>query len=166
MYLPWGLGFSRDILVRDFGARNVIYTDGSEDIPESLAWRTDILNVDAYDFEYLREWRINGGTFDFTTFPKSDIIIVAPDYNSLNQLIAKFDMQFTPYVNYYTGDIEENWTEDFIREWKGVSVDKLGIDYLDDYAVSGSTISQIIGESMIEKLLSESPLNFGVSKSK
>lgn len=166
MYLPWGLGFSRDILVRDFGARNVIYTDGSEDIPENLAWRTDILNVDAYDFEYLREWRINGRTFDFTTFPKSDIIIVAPDYNSLNQLIAKFDMQFTPYVNYYTGDIEENWTEDFIREWKGVSVDKLGIDYLDDYAVSGSTISQIIGESMIEKLLSESPLNFGVSKSK
>ena len=36
MYLPWGLGFSRDILVRDFGARNVIYTDGNEDIPEHL----------------------------------------------------------------------------------------------------------------------------------
>lgn len=53
MYLPWGLGFSRDILVRDFGARNVIYTDGNEDIPEHLKWRTDILNVDSYDFEYV-----------------------------------------------------------------------------------------------------------------
>ena len=165
MYLPWGLGFSRDILVRDFGARNVIYTDGNENIPEHLVWRTDILNVDSYDFEYLREWRINGEIFDFTTFPKSEIIVVAPDYNSLNHLVVKFDMQFTPYVNYYDGNMEEDWTEEFTREWKGISVDKLGV-YLDDYAVSGTTVSQTVGEDMFEKLLSESPLNLGMPKNK
>jgi len=164
MYLPWGLGFSRDILVRDFGARNVIYTDGSENIPEYLKWRTDILHVDSYDFEYLREWRIKGKTFDFKTFPQKDIIVVAPDHNSLNHLVVKFDMQFTPYVNYYNGDIEEDWTEAFTREWKGVSVDKLGVDYLDDYAVSGATISQLIDEDMFEKLLLESPLSLGMQK--
>ena len=69
MYLPWGLGFSRDILVRDFGARNVIYTDGNEDIPEHLKWRTDILMWTLMIFEYLREWRIKGKTFNFSNFP-------------------------------------------------------------------------------------------------
>lgn len=166
MYLPWGLGFSRDILVRDFYARNVIYTDGSENIPEHLAWRTDTLNVDSYDYEYLREWRIKGKVFDFSAFPKSDIIVVAPDRNSLNQLVVEFDMQFTPHVDYYNGDIKEDWTEEFTRGWKGISVDKLCVDYLDDYAVSGATISQVIGEDMIEKMLFESPLNFGMTKDK
>ena len=71
MYQPWGIGFSRDVLVRDFGARNVIYTDGKENIPEHLNWRTDQLNVDSYDFEYLREWRIKGCNFDFSKAPGS-----------------------------------------------------------------------------------------------
>ncbi len=166
MYLPWGLGFSRDILVRDFGARNVIYTDGSENIPEYLAWRTDVLNVDSYDFEYLREWRIKSETFDFTTFPKNEMIVVAPDQNSLNYLVVKFDMKFTPYVNCYNGDIEGDWTEEFTRGWKGISVEKLGVDYLDDYAVSGATISQILGEDMFNKLLLEPPLNLEMPKNK
>lgn len=152
MYLPWGLGFSRDILVRDFGARNVIYTDGNENIPDRLAWRTDTLNVDSYDFEYLREWRIKGKMFDFSTFSKSDIIVVAPDYDSLNHLVVKFDMHWTPYVD-YNGDINEDWTEEFIRGWKGISVDMLKVNLQDDYAVFEATISQEIGEDMIKKLI-------------
>ena len=58
MYQPFGIGFSRDVLVRDFGARNVIYYDDNESklIPEDLKWRALRLNVDTYDFEYLREW--------------------------------------------------------------------------------------------------------------
>ena len=83
--------------------------------------RTDILNVDFYDFEYLREWRIKGNAFDFSKFPQGDIIVVAPDTNSLNHLVVKFDMKFTPYVNCYTGDIEEDWSEEFVREWKFTS---------------------------------------------
>lgn len=73
-----GLGFSRDILVRDFGARNVIYTDGNEDIPEHLKWRTDILNVDSYDFEYLREWRIKGKHLIFLIFLKERLLLLLP----------------------------------------------------------------------------------------
>ena len=148
-----------------FGARNVIYTDGNEDIPEHLKWRTDILNVDSYDFEYLREWRIKGKTFNFSNFPQGEIIVIAPDINSLNHLVVKFDMKFTPYVNYYTGDIEEDWSEEFVREWKGISVDKLGVDnLLDDFAVSGATISQEIGEDMVKKLISETPWNLLTKK--
>ena len=156
MYQPWGLGFSRDILVRDFGARNVIYTDGTEGIPEHLEWRTQKLDVDSYDFEYLREWRIKNGKFDFSGFPRGDMIVIAPDYNCLNDLVVRFDMEFTPFVNHYNGDIEEDWSEVWKREWKGISVDKLGSNnILDDFAVSGSTISQILEEDMLGKLLSD-----------
>jgi len=164
MYLPWGLGFSRDVLVRDYGARNVIYTDGSEVIPDDLKWRTDLLDVESYDFEYLREWRIKGNVFYFSEFPKNDIIVIAPDRDSLNQLVVKFDIKFTPYVDYFNGDIEEDWEESFTREWKGLSVNELGDDYLDDYAISGYSLSQIIDEDMSEKLFSQSPLSIGEKK--
>ena len=165
MYQPWGLGFSRDILVRDFGARNVIYTDGTEGIPEYLEWRTQKLDVDSYDFEYLREWRINKGKFDFSGFPRGDMIVIAPDYNCLNDLVVRFDMEFTPFVNHYNGDIEEDWSEVWKREWKGISVDKLGSNnILDDFAVSGSTISQILEEDMLDKLLLDSPWNVLTNK--
>lgn len=158
LYQPWGLGFSRDILVRDFGARNVIYTDGTEGIPGNLDWRTQKLKIDSYDYEYLREWRIKGETFDFSKFPKSDIIVIAPNRDALNHMVVRFDMEFTPFVNHYTGDIEEDWSEVWKREWKGISVDKLDSNnILDDFAVSGSTISQILEEDMLDKLLSDSP---------
>lgn len=39
-----------------------------------------------------------------------------------------------------------------------VAVNDLG-DYLDDYAVSGSTASQIIGEDMMSELFSRKALN-------
>lgn len=150
--------------MRDFRARNVIYTDGTENIPDCLKWRTEKLDVDCYDFEYLREWRINETTFDFSNFPKKDIIVVAPNTNLLNHLIVKFEMEFMPYVDYYNGDIDPDWTERFTREWKGISVDDLG-EYLDDYAVSGSTASQVVGEDMSNKLFSIKALNI-VSKNK
>lgn len=165
MYQPWGLGFSRDRLVRDFGARNVIYTDGTEDIPKNLEWRIQKLNVDSYDFEYLREWRINNTKFDFSEFPKSDIIVIAPNIDALNDLVVKFDMEFTGIVNYCTGDVEEDWTEVWKRDWKGISVDKLGSDnILDDFAVSGSTVYQVLGEDMFDKLLPHSPWNMITNK--
>ena len=145
--------------MRDFSARNVIYTDGTENIPENLAWRTDRLNVDLYDFEYLREWRIKGDVFDFSEFPKEDIIVIAPTMDSLNSVVVKFDMEFVPYVNYYTGDIIENWEESFTREWKGISVDTLGKLYLDDYAISCGTLLQVLGEDMLEKIFASWPIN-------
>ena len=86
------------------------------------------------------------------------MIVVAPNTNMLNQIVVKFDMEFTPYVDYYNEEIEPDWTESFKREWKGIAVNDLG-DYLDDYAVSGSTASQIIGEDMMSELFSRKALN-------
>lgn len=166
LYLPWGLGFSRDILVRDFGVRNVIYIDETESVPDSLEWRTDKLDVESYDFEYLREWRFKGKEFDFSTFPKEHIIVIAPDLNSLNNIVVGFDMEFTPYIDYYNGTIKEDWSESWKREWKGISVDKLGEDVLDDYAVSSKVIEQVLDEDMLDKLFIDSPLSILTSNNK
>lgn len=166
LYQPWGLGFSRDILVRDFSVRNVIYIDEAEFVPDSLLWRTDKLDVESYDFEYLREWRFKGTEFDFSTFPKEHIIVIAPDLSSLNNIVVSFDMEFTPYIDYCNGIIEEDWNEIWKREWKGISIDKLGEDVLDDYAVSSKVIAQVLDEDMVDKLLIDSPLSILTSNNK
>lgn len=164
LYHPFGIGFSRDVLVRDFRARNVIYTDGTEYIPDCLKWRTEKLDIDCYDFEYLREWRIKDRVFDFSKFPKGDMIVIAPDTNSLNHLVVKFDMEFTQYIDFHNGGLEPDRTDDPKREWKGIALVNLG-EYQDDYAVSGSTASQVVGEDMASNLFSIKALNV-ISKNK
>ena len=165
MFQPYAIGFSRDILVRDFGARNVIYFDDDESklIPEDLKWRSLRLNVDAYDFEYLREWRINGNEFDFSKFPKEHLIVVAPDINTLNDLVVLHDVEFNPIVDYINGDIIPDWEEVFKREWKGITVDKTE-DFIDDFAISANTVTQIIGQDMLDELLNSSPFYLGTEK--
>ena len=154
MYLPLGIGFSRDILVRDFGARNVIYYDDHEKdlIPKELEWRALRLNVDRYDFEYLREWRIKGEEFDFKDFPTEDIIVVAPDRKNLNDLVV---MHYVG-INLTSYDIEPFPVEEFKREWKGVEVNNVK-DFRDDFVMSGSTATQKIGQDMLEELVASSP---------
>ena len=165
MYQPFGIGFSRDVLVRDFGARNVIYYDDNESglIPEELKWRALRLNVDAYDFEYLREWRIKGCEFDFNEFPKEHLIVVAPNLQILNDLVIAHDYEFKPIIDYVNGDITPDWEEVFKREWKGFTVDKAE-DFIDDFALSASTAIQIIGQDMLDHLLTSTPFYLGTGK--
>lgn len=153
MYQPIGIGFSRDLLVKNYGARNVIYCNKTEKehIPKELQWRTDLLEIDVYDFEYLREWRIEGGEFDFSTFPKEHILIIAPTKDDLNNFVIKHDMVFNPIVDYYNGDIEPDWDEVFIRNYKGLSLQS-ALSKQDDYAVSASTVTQVLGEDMVNEI--------------
>ena len=118
MYQPYGIGFSRDILVRNFGAKNVIYFDESESklIPNELKWRALPLNVDYYDFEYLREWRIKGNEFDFREFPKENLIVVAPDLKKLNDLVVSHDVEFKPFFDSTNGNFIPDWDEVFKRD--------------------------------------------------
>ena len=153
MYQPFGIGFSRDLLIKDYGARNVIYGSSNEmdDIPDSLKWRSLRLDVGEYDFEYLREWRIKGSVFDFSKFPKEHILIVAPTPADLNDLIVKHDVALYPVLNCY-GEYEPEMEEVFIRGYKGMSIEEIAT-HETDYAVSGSTASQQIGEDMYKSLL-------------
>ena len=153
MYQPFGIGFSRDLLIRDFGARNVIYSSVEElnEIPYSLRWRSLRLDVGEYDFEYLKEWRIKGNVFDFSKFPKEHILIVAPTPADLNDLNVKHDVALFPVLNCY-GEYEPEMEEVFIRGYKGMSIEEIAT-HETDYAVSGSTASQEIGEDMFISLL-------------
>lgn len=153
MYQPFGIGFSRDLLIRDYGARNVIYSTADEmgDIPESLNWRSLRLDVGSYDFEYLREWRIKGDVFDFSGFPKEQILIVAPTLADLNDLIVKHDVALIPVLNCF-GEYEPEMEEVFIRGYKGMCIEEIA-SHATDYEVSGSTARQEIGEDMYKSLL-------------
>lgn len=150
MYHPYGIGFLRDTMVSDYGARNVIYysDDEEEMITDNLKWRSQLLNVDSYDFEYLREWRIKGNEFCFKDFPKEDIIIVAPNDTNQEGLALEFEIEFKPIVNYATGDIEPDWEEKLIRKWKGVSISDIK-DCDDDFAMSALTNKQVIGQDLL-----------------
>jgi len=153
MYQPIGIGFSRDVLVNQYGARNVIYCNREEihNIPDELKWRSELLEVDEYDFEYLREWRIKGGCFDFSSFPKEHIIIIAPTKDDLNNFVIKHDLVFNPIVNYLSGDIEPDWDEVFVRNFKGLSLQS-ALSKENDYALSASTATQVLGEDMVNEI--------------
>ena len=153
LYQPVGIGFSRDVLVKEFGARNVIYCNREEiqRIPDDLKWRCELLEVDEYDFEYLREWRIEGDCFDFSSFPKEHILIIAPTKEDLNNFVIKHDLVFNPIVNYISGDVEPDWDEVFVRNYKGLSL-LSALNEKDDYAVSASTVTQVLGEDMVKEI--------------
>ena len=119
----------------------------------------------SYDFEYLREWRIKGHEFDFREFPKEDLIVVAPDINKLNDLIVSHDVEFKPVFDYINGDFKPDWDEVFKREWKGFTVDSAE-NFIDDFAISASTVTQEIGQDMLDKLLASSPFYIGTRKNK
>lgn len=155
MYQPYGIGFARDILVNDFGARNVIYgsSEELEELPDNLKWRSELLKVGSYDFEYLREWRTNGKIFDFSKFPIEHILVVAPHLDDVNDLVIFHDVEFKPIVNYNTGDVDSDWDEIFIRKYKGLAMDEIKSYCEDDYQVSGATANQKIEEDMFPALL-------------
>lgn len=89
------------------------------------------------------------------------MIIVAPTKDLLNDLTVQQDLEFKPIVNYFTGDVEPDWDDILIRAWKGISVDTIDGEYLDDYAISGSTVNQVIGERMEDQLFEKIPLLVG-----
>lgn len=97
MYQPFGIGFSRNIMYKQFGARNVIYGTQKElEILKStcpdIAWRCEELDIVRHDFEYLREWRIQGKEFKFDKFDKNELIVIADTKENLLNLVEGRDL--------------------------------------------------------------------------
>lgn len=84
------------------------------------------------------------------------MIVIAPNLHELNDLVVSHDYEFRPYID-QNGDIAPDFEEVFKREWKGFAVNNAG-DFIDDFAISGSTATQIIGQDMWNKLLESIPL--------
>ena len=155
MYQPFGIGFSRDYLIKECGARNVIYGNSEELklIPSELQWRTQVLDIDNYDFEYLREWRIQGKIFDFSNVPFQHIVVVAPFIDDISDLVTNHDVEIMTTYNSLTDEVEPYLEEVFQRAYKGISLEEIQDLFHDDYEMSQSTEIQKKQEDMTNHIL-------------
>ena len=139
----YGIGFRRDLLIKDFGAKSVIYGDkmDEENLKKiDMDWRFEELNVLTHDFTWLREWRIRH-EFDFSSISPEDIIIIAKTDDEVRSLcslqeLEDIDYEYEPEIGECTiWPIFSN-----IRGWKGISiehVEKLASDKeVDSYSKS------------------------------
>ena len=144
----YGIGFSRDLLINDFGAKSVIYGDETDRINLSrvdMDWRFEELNVQAHDFTWLREWRIRD-EFDFSTISAEDIIIIAPTDDEIKALCSLQELEDIDYE--YEPEIGECtiWPMfSNIRGWKGISLVSLN-DYSSDREVARYSKTLKIGD--------------------
>lgn len=154
MYQPYGIGFARDLLIKNYNARNIIYCSKEEfaTIPEELKWRTDLLNVESYDFEWLREWRTKGDVFDFSEFPKDQIIVVAQNANDFLDIVVSDEPEVCVYGDPITGDVFcEIESPTYKRKWKGFTLKQILL-HQNDFELLDSTDNQNIGESMVKNI--------------
>ena len=148
MYSKYGIGFKRDILIDKFRARPVIYGDDKDFamIGNGLNWRYELLDVHSHDYTWLREWRIEGKEFFFSSITKDDVIVVAPTEKELRDIVSYWDfdeMDFSIIENVgYPSPIYRQ-----SRAWKGISFDEV-LNYDNDNIVELITILQDIGETL------------------
>lgn len=153
MYSRFAIGFNREILIKRYAVQPVIYgiDDDKSKIDSSLHWKYLNFNPINNDYQWLREWRYKGGMFDFSGFPRDEIIVIAPDKESLIRMTSEedFDVEFEyehevrqsfPYLKYKA-----------IRNWIGFSIEDLRNEqHLTDFEISGMTLSQNLGEDIYE----------------
>lgn len=164
MYQPYGIAFSRDTMIRTCGAKNVIYGDKVDEQALKrigLDWRFEQLDVDAYDFEWLREWRIYGREFDFSNLPLEEILVITPTESDLHNLIVEEDIDYSVDIDPYTGEVYPDVFEVYNRKWRGMSLERIAYnEFNNDYAVSAFTQTQIIGEDMFDDIAEEGKRQF------
>lgn len=125
----YGIGFKRDLLIKDFGAKSVIYGDkiDEENLKKiDMDWRFEELNVLTHDFTWLREWRIRH-YFDFSSISPEDIIIIAKTDDEVRNLCSLQELEDIDYE--YEPEIGECsiWPMfSNIRGWKGLSIEQVG----------------------------------------
>lgn len=102
---------------------------------------------------WLREWRTPGNVFNFSTFPKDELIIIAPTVADLRDIVVDEDLD----INYdYCHEIRmsrPDIVDKSIRKMIGFSVESLKQEITEgsfnDFILSGMTLSQSIGELYI-----------------
>lgn len=95
----YGIGFRRDLLIKDFGAKSVIYGDKMDEAnlkKIDMGWRFEELNVLTHDFTWLREWRIRY-EFDFSSISPEDIIIIAKTGDEVRSLCSLQELEDIDY---------------------------------------------------------------------
>ena len=149
MYSQYGIGFTRDVLIKGYGCRPVIYGDEDEKklIDASLQWRYEPLDVFTHDYTWLREWRIVGNEFDFSGINMSEIIVVAPTQDELDQIIMDVDVDVEFDYDSFTKESYPYPVYTIRRMWKGVPLSQAA-SFKDDNELRQVVDSQEIGEEM------------------
>lgn len=149
MFTYYGIGISRDWLIKNMGARPVIYGSKEEEslLPDSMKWRFLELDVEKNDFSWLREWRINKKEINLNTIPKEHVIFIVPTEDELKDFASKwnYDVDFDydhGETRPYLIEIKENK-----REWKGFAISQIK-QMENDFQLSGATADQKIGETL------------------
>ena len=149
MYSRYGIGFKRDILIDHFRARPVIYGDDKDFamLGNGLNWRYELLDVHKHDYTWLREWRIEGNEFHFSSISKEDIIVVAPTEDEIVDVVSSLEVDVD--FNY---EHENRMANPYLlfrktREWIGISFNET-IKYDNDKTIELITFLQDIGEDL------------------
>lgn len=149
MYSQYGIGFVRDVLIRDFGCRPVIYGDYNEYqlIDKALHWRFESLDIVTHDYTWLREWRIKGEEFDFSKINAGNIVVIAPNDEALHRITKDVD---TDVDFNYESDIKKSipyLTYTLCRKWKGIPLSQAA-SFKNDNEMQQAIDSQKIGEEI------------------
>ena len=149
MYSQYGIGFTRDVLIRGYGCRPVIYGDGDERklIAASLMWRYEPLDIFTHDYTWLREWRIAGNEFDFSGINMSDIIVIAPTQEALDEITTDLDVDVEFAYDHSTKEAYPYPVYTIRRAWKGVPLSQAA-SYKDDNELQQIVADQKIGEEI------------------
>jgi hypothetical protein len=149
MYSRYGIGFKRDILIDQFWARPVIYGDDKDFamLGNGLNWRYELLDIHKHDYTWLREWRIEGNEFHFSSISKEDIIVVAPTEDEIVDIASSLEIDVD--FNY---EHENRMANPYLlcrktREWIGISFNET-IKYDNDNTIELITFLQDIGEEL------------------
>ena len=146
MYSKYGIGFERDLLIDQFRARPVIYGDPEDFrmIGNGLNWRYEELNVHTHDYTWLREWRILGNVFDFSTISKENIIVIASTKEDLKDLVEDFEEMDYSIIE---GRSYPTPIYRLARTWKGISFEE-AVMYNSDNEMSIDVFLQEMDEAI------------------
>ena len=149
MFSYYGIGISRDWLIKNMGARPVIYGSKEEFelLDDSLKWRFLELDVDNYDFSWLREWRIPQKKINLFSIPREHVIFIVPKEDEIKDFASDWDIDVD--FDYDHGEVIPYLieTQTLKRAWKGFAISQ--IKQMDnDFQLSGATINQVIGEDL------------------
>lgn len=149
MYSQYGIGFTRDVLIREYGCRPVIYGDEDEKklIEASLQWRYETLDVFTHDYTWLREWRIAGYEFDFSGINMSDIIVIAPTEEELEKIVSDVDVDVRFDYDNSTKEAYPYPVYTIRRIWKGIPLSQAA-SFRDDNELQQVVDRQQIGEEI------------------
>lgn len=155
IYQPYGIGFGRDTMIRDFGMKNVIYGDNndySELRKIGMDWRYERIDVQIHDFEWLREWRLHRTILDFSRMSFDDIVVITPTTKDLLEITGEYKEQEIVYQGENPDEDEWDVVEYYDRKWKGISIDKIrSLQLISDYKMFEQVANQSLNEEMMEE---------------